>query len=138
VAIFKAFFLGIFNFFYNLWNSIDMANIIISFMSQIVWIIFVSKQEVIARKDRAWFVDVANIPVFESQASLLQLYTRLVSLNLILTFFKIIKYVGAVSSRVNVQLKVIERSASDIYYFFVMYGIIFISFVTSFYFHYGK
>jgi hypothetical protein len=129
---------GIYRFLKDPWNLIDVVNIIILFISTIVWIIFISNHE--NRLDMSsptYFKEDNNDNVLHT-CNLLNLYRRTISINLILISFKVLKYLGALIERVTVMFKVISHANSDIFYFFVLYLIIFISFTTTFHIFYGS
>jgi len=85
-----------------------------------------------------WFLDPNHNDNVDKATSLLKLYQRIVSLNLILISIKVLKYLGMMVERVTVMFKVINHAQSDIFYFFVLYLIIFISFTTTFHIFYGS
>jgi len=130
---------GIYNFLKQPTNFIDVANIIILMWSIIVWIIFVvAHGSRIDMGSAEFFADPANNHHIEDAVSWFKLYQRIVSLNLILTSFKFLKYLGIMVERVTVMFRVINHARSDIIYFFILYLIIFISFTTTFHIFYGS
>jgi len=129
---------GVFNFLKDPWNFIDVANIIILIISIIVWIIFIAEHAALSTDNMEYFRNVQHNGNVEDATSLLKLYQRIVSLNLILISFKVLKYLGIMIERVTVMFKVINHAQSDIFYFFVLYVIIFISFTTTFHIFYGS
>lgn len=129
---------GIYKFLKDPWNLIDVVNIIILFISIIVWIVFVSNHENrLEMSSSSYFKENNNDNVLHT-CNLLRLYRRTISINLILISFKVLKYLGALFERVTVMFKVISHANSDIFYFFVLYLIIFISFTTTFHIFYGS
>ena len=95
-------------------------------------------EEIIEMENLDYFLNPKNNTHILYVANLLTLYQRSVSLNLILISFKVLKYLGALLSRVTVMFKVLNHAQSDIIYFFALYLIIFISFTTTFHIFYGS
>ena len=117
----------------------DCANIIILTISIIVWMVFIANhEEIIEMENLNYFLNPKNNTNLLYVTDLLTLYQRTVSLNLILISFKVLKYLGALLSRVTVMFKVLSHAQSDIIYFFALYLIIFISFTTTFHIFYGS
>lgn len=130
---------GMYRFLKDPWNLIDVANIIILIISLIVWMVFIaSHSNKINMGSPDYFLDIQNNDNVAYTASLLVLYQRTVSFNLILISFKVLKYLGVLIERVTVMFKVISHAQSDILYFFALYLIIFISFTTTFHILYGS
>lgn len=107
-------------------------------MSIIVWIVFVANHAKIKMDSLSYFSDSSNNDQILYTSQVLTLYSRTISINLILISLKFLKYLGAMFERVTVMFKVLSHAQSDILYFFALYFIIFISFTTTFHIFYGS
>lgn len=74
---------------------------------------------------------------FFSIAFRMQVYSRLCSINFILIFIKVLKYLASWFDRVMIIFKTLAWAQSDIFYFLIMYMIIFFAFVVMCHIYYG-
>lgn len=65
------------------------------------------------------------------------IYSRICSINFILIFIKVLKYVASWFERVMIIFKTLAYAKSDIFYFLIMYLIIFFAFVVMCHIYYG-
>mmetsp|Transcript_32546 Transcript_32546/g.31785 ORF Transcript_32546/g.31785 Transcript_32546/m.31785 type:complete len:182 (-) Transcript_32546:2355-2900(-) len=77
-----------------------------------------------------------NESFYEIGRNLLR-YQRLISLNFILIFIKVLKYLSSWFERVMIIFKTLSYAKSDIFYFLIMYVIIFFAFVVMCHIYYG-
>ena len=64
-------------------------------------------------------------------------YSRLCSINVILIFIKVLKYLASWFERVMIIFQTLSHAKSDILYFLIMYMIIFFAFVVMCHIYYG-
>lgn len=65
------------------------------------------------------------------------IYSRICSINFILIFIKVLKYLASWFERVMIIFKTLSYAKSDIFYFLIMYIIIFFAFVVMCHIYYG-
>ena len=75
--------------------------------------------------------------VYFAIAFRMQVYTRICSINFILIFIKVLKYLASWFDRVMIIFKTLAWAQSDIFYFLIMYMIIFFAFVVMCHIYYG-
>lgn len=74
---------------------------------------------------------------FLSISQKLLTYQRLCSINFILIFIKVLKYLASWFERAMIIFKTLTYAKSDIFYFLIMYLIIFFAFVVMCHIYYG-
>jgi hypothetical protein len=75
--------------------------------------------------------------IFIELADKLDIYRKICSINCILIFIKVLKYLASWFERVMIIFKTLVWAQSDIFYFLIMYIIIFFAFVVMCYIYYG-
>jgi hypothetical protein len=64
-------------------------------------------------------------------------YQRVCSINFVVLFIKVLKYLASWFERVMIIFKTLSYAKSDIFYFLIMYIIIFFAFVVMCHIYYG-
>jgi hypothetical protein len=122
---FKAFLQGIKLHISNFWNVLDITSLVMSYMGIILWVSFVTNPIYI---DESFTNDSETLnTLLEVKQSYLS-YTRISSLNLLLIFFRLLKYMGKFE-RVYLLFQTLKAAKNDILYFFVLLMGIFMAFV---------
>ena len=121
------------------WNWIDTAFLLLSLIALSIWASIIAMHiPNVSRLDIAGLsTDVAKNEDFLRISYRLLIYTRICSINFILIFIKVLKYLAAWFERVMIIFKTLAWAQSDIFYFLIMYIIIFFAFVVMCHIYYG-
>jgi len=130
---------NIYSFLQNGWGIIDAINTIVLIIAIFTWIVFIARhRNKLEINNSDYFRDSDSNNDVLATSEVLNLYRRCVVINMLLISFKVIKYIGKYFEKVTVMFNIISQAKSDIFYFFVLYLIIFISFTTTFHIFYGS
>jgi len=121
------------------WNWIDSAFLVLSVVAVGLWASIIADQ--IPNVQKQSFSDFRTIrtnDVFLRISDLMLYYSRVCSINVILIFIKVLKYLASWFERVMIIFKTLAYAKSDIFYFLIMYLIIFFAFVVMCHIYYGS
>jgi Polycystin cation channel len=121
------------------WNVIDGSFLVLSAVAAGLWIqiTVLHQSHVQTMSDRQLMGDVKYNENFLSVSFLMLEYSRLCSINVILIFIKVLKYLASWFERVMIIFQTLSHAKSDILYFLIMYIIIFFAFVVMCHIYYG-
>jgi hypothetical protein len=91
----------------------------------------------VSQKSFGEFRDIGSNEAFLKISYEMLTYSRVCSINFILIFIKVLKYLASWFERVMIIFKTLAYAKSDIFYFLIMYLIIFFAFVVMCHIYYG-
>lgn len=118
-------FQGLKKHFSDLWNMLDMSSILLSYIGLGVWI-QISRNGIVSQSTIEYSTDTTD----EVLAIIynLKLYIQINSVNLLIIFFRLLKYLGKFE-RIRLLHQTFVRAKTEIFYFFILLIGIFLSFV---------
>lgn len=122
---FQAFLQGLKLHISNFWNILDITSLVMTYIGIILWYNYVTNP-IYLDKDFTKDADTLNT-LLEVRQTYLS-YTRISSVNLLLMFFRLLKYMGKFE-RIHLLFETLKAAKNDILYFFVLLMGIFMAFV---------
>jgi len=117
---------------------VDSCFLLLSLIAVSLWIVIIARHiPAISKKNFSDFKELKNNEDFLDVANNILLYSRICSINFILLFIKVLKYLASWFERVMIIFKTLAYAKSDIFYFLIMYIIIFFAFVVMCHIYYG-
>jgi hypothetical protein len=116
---------GLKKHFSDLWNMLDMASILLSYIGLGVWI-QISNNEIVnanSIKNSTQTTDQVLAIIYN-----IKTYVKINSVNLLIIFFRLLKYLGKFE-RIRLLHQTFVRAKTEIFYFFILLIGIFLSFV---------
>ena len=107
------------------WNLLDGTSTILSYVGVVIWII--KSNNAIVRASVLQYSTTITDQVFEIN-TLNSLYIRVNSVNILIIFFRLMKYLG-IFERIRLLHQTFVRAKNEIFYFFILLVGIFLSFV---------
>lgn len=125
---------GIKKHYTNLWNLLDSASLILSYIGLVYWLVIANNK--IVKKttrtfDSAFIDDVIQLKLNVGS------YVIISSINILLIFIRLLKYLGKFE-KINLMQRTLEKGKTEIGYFFVLLFGVFISFVVFGYIVFGS
>lgn len=118
-------FKGLQKHFSDLWNILDMSSILLSYIGIVYWI-KISRNGLVNESSIEYSTDTTD-KILEIIYNL-KIYVQLNSVNLLIIFFRLLKYLGKFE-RIRLLHQTFVRAKTEIFYFFILLIGIFLSFV---------
>jgi hypothetical protein len=116
---------GLKKHFSDLWNMLDMASILLSYIGLGVWL-NITRNDIVKKTSIEYSTDTTD----EVLAIIynIKMYVKINSVNLLIIFFRLLKYLGKFE-RIRLLHQTFVRAKTEIFYFFILLIGIFLSFV---------